>query len=75
MFAGSLKLAQFPHSVVELTCKKCGRRGRLRKSGLIAKFGPDIALPDLRKELAQCERIGSISDPCGIQYVALKPTK
>lgn len=71
MFAGSLKLSQYPNKVVELTCNKCGRRGRLRKRALISKFGPDIALPDLRRELAQCDRISNMSDPCGIQYVAL----
>jgi len=72
MFAGSLTLAQFPHKMVELACTKCGRRGRLRKSGLITKFGPHIALPDLRTELANCPRMQTMGDPCGIYYVALK---
>jgi len=32
------------------------RAGSYRRDGLMARFGPDIALPDLLMELAQCER-------------------
>src|SRR5262249_51783399 len=41
-----------------LSCPKCGRSGQYRKQTLIERFGPDIRLPDLREELAQCERRG-----------------
>jgi hypothetical protein len=70
---GSLSLAQFPHDMVELACDKCGRRGRLRKSKLIEEYGADVALPDLRRMIARCERAASMSDACGAYYVALVP--
>jgi hypothetical protein len=59
--------------MVELACEKCGRRGRLSKARLIEEHGPDVALPDLRTIIARCDRAGSMSDPCGAYYVALKP--
>jgi hypothetical protein len=71
MANGSFTLAQFPLDMVELACDKCGRRGRLSKARLIEEHGPDIALPDLRTMIAQCDRAGSMSDPCGAYYVAL----
>jgi hypothetical protein len=58
--------------MVELTCDKCGRRGRLLKTKLVEAYGPEIALPDLRTIIARCDRAGSMSDPCGAYYVALK---
>ena len=70
---GSLSLAEFPFERVELACDKCGRRGRLSKARLIEEHGPDISLPDLRTLIARCDRAGSMSDPCGAYYVALKP--
>lgn len=34
-------------------------KGQYRKGNLIAQFGPDIALPDLRHEIAKYDRRGS----------------
>jgi hypothetical protein len=34
----------------------------------IARFGADIALPDLLMELAQCERRRNFSRPCGARF-------
>ena len=48
--------------MIRLECSKCGRFGRYRIDKLIAKYGPDIALPDLRHELAQCPTCGQMSD-------------
>jgi hypothetical protein len=69
---GSLSLSQFPHEMVELVCDKCRRRGRLLKAKLTGAYGADIALPDLRTVIARCDRAASMSDPCGVYYVALK---
>ena len=73
MHSGSFSLAQFPLEMVELACEKCGRRGRLQKAKLVEAYGPEIALPDLRTLIARCDRAGSMSNPCGAYYVALKP--
>jgi hypothetical protein len=39
--------------MVRLVCDKCGTRGQYR-IGRLLEHGPDIAMPDLRHELAQC---------------------
>ena len=49
--------------------ERCNRFGRYRIDKLIEKYGPDITLPDLRHELAQCERRHNMSDPCQVGYV------
>jgi hypothetical protein len=39
--------------------------GRLRTA---AEYGPDIKLPDLLREIAQCPKWGSMHDACAAQY-------
>ena len=68
---GSLTLRDYPGETVRLVCDKCGRAGKYRKQKLIEQFGADILLPDLRHEIAKCERMGSMSDGCGVRYPAL----
>lgn len=46
----------------------CGRRGQYRIDRLLERFPPEIALPDLRHELAQCPQRGSMSHPCQVEY-------
>jgi hypothetical protein len=41
------------------------------KQNLIALFGADIPLPDLRVEIAKCERRGQMHDTCAVHYVGL----
>jgi hypothetical protein len=53
---GSRTLAEFPLSVVRIECPRCGRTGRYALAGLIGRFGPDAALPDVLMDLAACER-------------------
>ena len=72
---GSYSLAEFPLEMVELACEKCARRGRLLKTKLIEAYGADIALPDLRDLISRCDKAGSMSNPCGAYYVALKPAQ
>jgi hypothetical protein len=52
MIKGSLTLRQLPGTYVEIACTKCERRGRLLRDKLIAQYGAEAALPDLRNELA-----------------------
>jgi hypothetical protein len=73
---GSYSLREFDVVYVDLACTKCERRGRLLRDKLIAQYGADIVLPDLRERLARaskCERVGKMHDPCGAYYPALKP--
>jgi hypothetical protein len=49
---GSLTLRDHPTDMVRLSCDRCGRAGQYRKEKLIVQFGPEIALPDLRHEIA-----------------------
>ena len=71
--AGSLKLRDHPGDLVRLTCEKCGRSGQYRKQYLIAQFGADLALPDLRHEIAKCERQSQLGTAFGIYFVDLVP--
>src|SRR5205085_7971096 len=58
-------------SMLKLACEACGRRGQYRVDRLLERFPPDITLPDLRHELAQCLRRGSMSEPCQMGYLDL----
>jgi hypothetical protein len=61
--------------MLELVCRKCGRLGRFNVAKLIADYGADMKLPELRHVLAKCERTlpnqtpRVMSDPCGVEYV------
>ena len=55
--------------MLRLECPKCGRRGQYRIDRLLERYGPDIALPDLRHELAQCPHRRDMSSPCQVRYV------
>jgi hypothetical protein len=68
---GSLQLRDYPGDYVRLSCEKCGGAGQYRKQNLIARYGADIRLPDLREELAQCERRGKTHDTCAVHYLDL----
>jgi hypothetical protein len=48
-------------------------RANFRKQTLIERYGADIRLPDLREEIAQCERQGKMHDACMVHYIDLKP--
>jgi hypothetical protein len=72
---GSLQLREYPAEMVRLSCEKCGRSGQYRKQTLIDRFGPVIRLPDLREEIAQCERHGKTHDACMVRYVDLIPRR
>jgi hypothetical protein len=71
MRSGSHSLDEFPLDVVRIECERCGRAGSYRRDGLMARFGPDTALPDLLVALAQCERRADFSKPCGARFTDL----
>jgi|SoiMetStandDraft_5_1073268.scaffolds.fasta_scaffold153803_1 hypothetical protein len=63
MANGSLQLRDYPGEIVRLSCAKCGRAGQYKKQNLIARYqnliaryGADIRLLDLREEIAKCDR-------------------
>jgi hypothetical protein len=58
-------------NMVRLKCLKCGRSGQYRVDELPAKYGPYIAIPDLRRELAQCPHRYDMSNPCQVD----RPTR
>jgi hypothetical protein len=72
---GSLQLRDYPSEIVRLSCEKCGRRGQYRKQTLIERYGADMRLPDLREEIAQCERRGRMHDVCMVRYADLVVTQ
>jgi hypothetical protein len=71
MAGGSLQLREYPGEIVRLSCSKCGRSGQYKKQNLIERYGADVRLPDLRQEIAQCERRGQMLDMCGVHYLGL----
>ena len=73
MAGGSLQLREYPAETVRLSCEKRGRAGQYRKQNLIERYGTDIRLPDLRQEIAQCERHSQMHDACMVRYVDLIP--
>jgi len=66
--AGSYTLADYPGPTVRIDCERCGRAGSYRRDGLLARFGADIAQPDLLVALSSCERRRDFSRPCGARY-------
>jgi len=68
---GSVKLKDYPGNWVRLICERCGRSGQYKKQTLIAQHGEDIPLPDLREEIAKCERARQMHDMCGVHYLGL----
>ena len=64
-------LSDYPRDVVRLACRKCDRRGQYRKAALMKRYGRDIALPDLRAEIARCPKAGNMSDGCGVYFIEL----
>jgi hypothetical protein len=57
--------------MLEIACRHCERRGRLRVERLITEHGADITLPYLRERLAgDCPRLhsASIYERCGAYF-------
>jgi hypothetical protein len=68
MSKGALTLRTCPLNLIRIVCHKCGRSGQYRRATLIDRFGPEMALPELRHQLAQCPRRHVMSDPCQVIF-------
>jgi hypothetical protein len=71
MRSSSRSLGEFPLDVIRIECPRCDRAGSYRKEGLLARFGPEAALPDVLMALASCERRQDFSQPCGARFTDL----
>jgi hypothetical protein len=57
--------------MVEVSCNRCERRGRLSIARLLAEHGPELPGTELRRIIAaDCPRMiaGKIPDVCGIDF-------
>jgi hypothetical protein len=58
--------------MVRLACDLCPRRGQYRKETLIARFGGDVLMPDVRHLIAECPRKDAPGAACGVYYDDLR---
>jgi hypothetical protein len=65
-------LREWPRLVVNLACDLCQRRGPYLKAALIARFGGDVLLSDLRYKIAHCVCKQASAQSCGIYYADLR---
>jgi hypothetical protein len=54
---------------VSITCDRCDIAGTFATDEILAFYGPDIAMQDLRHRLAQCPRRDRLGEACGVSYV------
>jgi hypothetical protein len=59
--------------MLRLACDRCHRKGQYRLDTLVAKYGLEITMPDLRHMIAHCPRHGAPGQACGVYYADLKP--
>jgi len=50
------------HAIVVVVSANIGNKN------LVERFGANIPLPDLRHEIAKCERRGKMHDACAVRY-------
>jgi hypothetical protein len=48
--------------------RNAGGLPNTKKQNLIARYGADIRLCDLREEIAKCDRHGKMHDACMVRY-------
>jgi hypothetical protein len=65
-------LAEWPLQMVRLACDLCPRRGQYRKDTLIALYGGDVKMPDLRRKIAYCPRFDAPGQACGVYFADLR---
>jgi len=70
VFQHSPQLFQYSGDIVRLPVKNADV---YRKQKLIERYGADIRLPDLREEIAKCERQGKKYDACMVHCVDFVP--
>lgn len=69
----SQTLGECRREVIRLVCARCGRKGQYRRETLLAKYGPDVTMPDLRHKIANCPKNGALGTTCGVRYADLIP--
>jgi hypothetical protein len=60
--------------MLDVSCNRCDRRGRLRTNRLMAEHGPDMPIPALLRIIAaDCPRMvaGRMHDVCGVHFPGL----
>ena len=60
--------------MLDVSCNRCDRRGRLRTARLLAEHGPALPMPALRRIVAaDCPRMqaGKVPDVCGVHFTDL----
>jgi hypothetical protein len=72
MIYPALTLREWPRPVVNLACDLCRCRGQYLKAALIARFGGDVLLSDLRYKIAHCVCKHASAQYCGIYYADLR---
>ncbi|GEO43621.1 hypothetical protein SAE02_77690 [Skermanella aerolata] len=68
MAKGAWTLGEYPLPMVRVSCAKCGRAGQYHRAKLLERYGADMAMPELRHELAQCSRRRTMNDPCMVIF-------
>jgi hypothetical protein len=72
VIARTPSLADWPYRIVWLACDLCPRRGQYRKDTLVARFGGDVLMLDVRHLIAQCPRKEAPGAACGVYYADLR---
>jgi len=54
--------------MIRFICDKCGRKGQCRKARLVAKYGPDVTMPDLLHKVAACPHWQPMRGGCSVRY-------
>jgi hypothetical protein len=67
-----LTLAEWPYRMVWLACDLCPRRGQYRNETLVARFGGDVLMPDVRQSIAERPRENAPGAACGVYYTDLR---
>jgi len=60
--------------MLEVSCNRCDRQGRLATARLLAERGADLPMPELRRIVAaDCPRMqaGRTHDVCGVHFPRL----
>jgi hypothetical protein len=72
MISRAPTLADWPYRMVWLACDHCPRRDQYLKETLIARFGSDVLMPDVRHFIAECPHEDAPGRACGVYYADLR---
>jgi len=62
------RLQDYPFATVRVACGRCERQGRSGRSKLIAAYGPDAAMHDLRQLIVGCDERHKPGNSCAAYY-------